>query len=274
MENFYRFSLCNSYSFKKVVLQFISITFLTVILGFFSNTNAQINITLDQVMSIFQPGQTHFFTNSDSTLKSVDIGKSGGPNIYDFSSVALPEYGISNNYYVSSLPKLALRFPANAVTIGISEEVEKNPVFLFGQDTMFVLGNATNITPERYKHYVPYQIFGIFPLTFGDSAYQSMNLYDTLFNSSGGVSSSEFNVATNLTKIDGYGTLKINGHQVECLRIKLDHVNFGDKEFIFLTREGIFVDIDIPSTEPDTGNVSLNGMTVLIASNIQDVIGK
>ena len=256
----------------KGVKQLSSVAFLLIFFGYFSNSFAQVNITLDQVKNIFQPGQTHIFANSDSTLKSIDIGKTGGPNVYDFSNItSLTDSGISTNYYVSSLPKLALRFPSNAVSMGISKVVEHNPVFLFGQDTMFVCGSANNITPERYEHYVPYQIFSKFPISFGDSAFQTMDQYDTVFSFSGSDSSNEFNKDTNITQVDGYGTLKIYGYQVECLRVKLNHVNYGDKEFIYLTREGIFVDIDIPSSEPDEGNVSVNGMTALISTNILDV---
>jgi hypothetical protein len=255
----------------KGVKQLVSVVFLLIFFGYFSNSFAQVNITIDQVKYIFQPGQTHIFANSDSTLKSIDIGKTGGPNVYDFSNISLPDSGISTNYYVSSLPKLALRFPSSAITMGISKVVENNPVFLFGQDTMFVCGLAKNTTPEMYEHYVPYQIFGTFPLTFGDSAFQTMSEYDTAFSSSGSDSANEFNADTNITTIDGYGTLKIYGYQFECLRVKLNHVNYGDKEFIYLTREGIFIDIDIPASEPDEGNVSVYHMMVLMTSNIQDV---
>ncbi|MEJ2617682.1 MAG: T9SS type A sorting domain-containing protein [Ignavibacteriaceae bacterium] len=270
MGSILRFSFRKFYLHRGVT-QLVSTVSLIIFFSFFSNSIAQISITLDQVKTIFQPGQTHLFTNSDSTLKSVDIGKIGGPNVYDFSNTSLPSYEVSTNYYVSSLPKLALRYPSNSISMGISKAVEDNPVFIFGQDTLFVLGTATNTSPEGYKHYAPYQIFGAFPITFGYSASQSLNGYDTVFTFSGDISSSESFSITNTTEVDGYGTLEIAGHQVECLRIKLDHLNSDDKEFIYLTREGIFIDIDIPRTEPDTGNVSVNGMMVLLAPNILDV---
>ncbi len=242
------------------------------IFGLFSDLPAQVSITLDQFKAILTPGLTHTYTNSDQTLNVVDIGKPGGPNVYDFSNVQLPAYSVSNNYYVSSVPMMISRYPSNAVTIGESPDlVERNPVFIFGQDTVFVLGEATDSTPQEYKHYIPYQIMGKFPITYGYSFSQSLTAYDTVFSSSGTVDSSySFNV-NNITTVDGYGTLKINGSQVECLRIKLDHTSLGDKEFIYMTREGIFIDIMVPSTQPDSGAVEINHMTVLISSSFTDV---
>ncbi|MHB8339242.1 MAG: hypothetical protein ACYDEE_17640, partial [Ignavibacteriaceae bacterium] len=165
MESILRFSFCKFYLPNKKVKQLFAIVSLVIFFGLFSSSVAQVSITLDQFKAIFTPGQTHLYTNSDSTLKSVDIGKTGGANVYDFSNVNLPSYGVADNYYVSSIPNMMLRFPSDAVTMGNLDIIEKNPVFLFGQDTLFVLGQATNTSPEEYEHYVPYQILGTYPLT-------------------------------------------------------------------------------------------------------------
>ncbi len=240
--------------------------------GFLSDSPAQVSITLDQIKAIFTPGLTHTYTNSDETLNVVDIGKAGGPNIYDFSNVQLPAYGVSNNYYVGSVPIMISRFPSSAVTMGENLDlIEMNPVFLFGQDTIFVLGQATVTFPQKFEHYIPYQVMGKFPISYRYSFSQSLTAYDTVYSSSNSVtSSSSFNV-NNITTVDGYGTLKINGSQVECLRIKLDHTSLGDKEFLFMTREGIFIDIMVPSSQPDSGNVAINKMMVLVSSSFTDV---
>ncbi|MFC2134358.1 T9SS type A sorting domain-containing protein [Bacteroidota bacterium] len=257
--------------------KFFAVVSLLILGGFYSNSLAQINITIDQFRAILAPGQTHFYTNSDSALQTVNIGNSGGPNLYDFSNVNLPDYELSNNYYVSSIPKLVSRYPSNAVTFGESPDlVENNPVFLFGQDTVFVLGNATVTTPEYYKHYIPYQVLGVFPLAYGHSFSQSITAYDTLFTSSGSINSNNTYIVNNITAIDGYGTLKINDFQAECLRIKLDHTDMGDKEFIYMTQAGIFVNVIIPSSEPDFGDVQVSYMRVLISYDLTNIeeIGK
>ena len=252
---------------SKKHIHLVLLTVLLIFGGIFSNTIAQINITQSQFESIFIPGKTHLFTNSDSTLKTVDIGKTGGPNIYDFTNIQLPPLDVSNNYYISSLPKLISKFPLDAITIGVTpDSIENNPVFLFKQDSVFVLGQASVIPQLEFKHYVPYQLLGLFPLSYGNTFSQTLAFYDTTFNSSGGIISNYSDTEHNITTIDGFGTLKIFGHQVECLRIKLDHTNQGDKEFIYMTREGIFLDIMIPSTEADTGLVQVYGAMVLIAS--------
>ena len=272
MVRFLRFFFYSLNSTIGCIKRSAPVVSLFFIFGLFSDSPAQVSITLDQFKAILTPGLTHTYTNSDQTLNVVDIGKPGGPNIYDFSNVQLPAYSVSNNYYVSSVPMMISRYPSNAVTMGESPDlVERNPVFIFGQDTVFVLGEATVSTPQEYKHYIPYQIMGKFPITYGYSFSQSLTAYDTVFSSSGTVDSSySFNV-NNITTVDGYGTLKINGSQVECLRLKLDHTSLGDKEFIYMTREGIFIDIMVPSTQPDSGAVEINHMTVLISSSFTDV---
>ena len=237
-----------------------------------TSATAQINITLDQFKAIFLPGQTHITANTDETVQTVDIGNPGGPNVYDFSNVNLPDFVIGYNYAVSSIPKLLKRYPANSVTIGDGPTtIENNPVFLFGQDTIFVVGNATVFAPEHYKHRSPWEILGVFPLAYGQSFSQSITVTDTVYNSSGTVQSADTYVVHNVSTVDGYGTLRINGLELQCLRIKLDHTNMGDKEFIYMTREGVFIDIILPSSQADNGTVQIDNMTVIIASTLMDV---
>jgi len=238
---------------------------------FFSNSAAQVNVTLEQFRAILTPGQIHYYTNSDETIQKVNIGNTGGPNIYDFTNLSLPDYEASTNYYVSDIPNMALRFPSDAITMGNLDLIEKNPVFLFRHDTIYVLGQATNTPPEQYIHNAPYQMLAKFPIEYGASFSQTLMVYDTTFNSSGGIASTDSYVENNITTVDGFGKLKIDNYQFECLRIKLDHTNLGDKEFIFMTREGIFVNIAVASSEADTGEVNLLKMMILRAENLTDV---
>jgi len=273
MENITWFSVRELNSRNKRAKKLIIIVSLFVFFGFCSNSVAQISVTLNQLKAIFTPGQTHNYTHAEASQGSVNIGKTAGSNVYDFSNVQLAPYQSSNNYYVSSVPNMVSRYPSNAVTIGDSPStIERNPVLFFRQDTMFVLGRATVTSPQEYEHNIPYQVFGKFPLTYGVTFSQTFTVYDTLFNLSGDIDSSNYSYSeTDINTIDGFGTLKISGFQFECLRIKLDHTNMGDKEFMYMTREGIFVDVSVSSTEADTGNVQIKYMNVMLAPNLTDV---
>ena len=266
-----RYAFLNLRFSSTEISKIISSSILFILLIFNSNSAAQVNITLDQFRSILTPGQTHYYTNSEETLTKVNIGNKGGPNLYDFTNLSLPSYESSTNYYAGSISNLASRFPVDAITMGNLDLIEKNPVFLFGQDTVFVLGHATNTPPEQYIHYEPYQILAEFPLAYGASFAQTITVNDTTFNSSGGAASIDSYIENNITSVDGYGTLKIDDYEIECLRIKLDHTDMGDKEFIFMTREGYFIDIMISSSEADTGEVNLQKMMVLRTSALTDV---
>ena len=66
--------------------------------------------------------------------------------------------------------------------------------------------------------------------------------------------------------VDGYGTLKIPGRELECLRVKLNHTLYGDKEIMFLTKEGVFGDTVVAAGQPDTGSVQEVDVTVFLPS--------
>jgi hypothetical protein len=201
----------------------------------------------------------------------VNIGKKGGPNIYDFSGVKLTPAGTSNNYAVSSIPVLAARYPGNAVTFGESREtIEKNPVFLLSGDSIYTLGQASVYPQYRFEHYRPYEVLPM-PATFLRTFVGSGTLYDTTYTSTGGVVNAKQTPYKDSVIVDGYGTVKILGRQFECLRMNMKHVTFNDKEFMFFTREGLFIDVMASSTEPDTGSVQLDDMTIMLAPSLVGV---
>ncbi len=54
----------------------------------------------------------------------------------------------------------------------------------------------------------------------------------------------------------GYGTLKLPGRELECLRMIRRYTWFQFKEFFFITKEGVLIVVsDVALTEPDTGYV-------------------
>ena len=104
---------------------------------------------------------------------------------------------------------------------------------------------------------------------------QSINVYDTTYDLNWQVTSTNFYNTLVDVKIDGYGILKLQGKDLECLRVKREYSYYQFKEFNYITREGVIAYItDIPLNEPDTGYV--NGYRQLLLSesfvNVEDEI--
>ena len=226
---------------------------------------SQVSIERQDILKLLGPGMTHYYTGGEG---SIHIGQKGGPNVYDFSGISLTSLEVSYGYNVSTIPDLAGRFPAGSVTMGESPStVEKNPVFIFGQDTMFVVGQAS-VTPElRTVHYFPPEITMIYPTVYGTSFTQMVQLVDTTFGSGGMASKTDVSSSEEFTTIDGYGTLKLSGMEFSCIRIKKEHRGYGDKEFMYLAKEGVYVGVGgVALTDPDTGFVSGRAQILLAAS--------
>ncbi len=173
---------------------------------------------------------------------------------------------------MSTIPELTGRFANGGVTMGDSPStIEKNPVFLFGTDTMFTLGHASLIPTLSTVHYVPPEIVMIAPTAYGAGITQAIQKYDTTFDAGGQVSSTNYSTSEEYTVIDGYGLLKLSGMQFECVRARKEHRGYGDKEFLYLTKEGAFVGVGgVALTDPDTGVVT-GGAQVLLAAPLVSV---
>ncbi|MGA3244051.1 MAG: T9SS type A sorting domain-containing protein [Bacteroidota bacterium] len=248
----------------------ISVLILTLLIV--SISNAQITVTVSQFYSIFAPGQTQYYRHLDPSFNTVSIGKKGGPIIYDYSLVKLLPARSTNTYSISSIPILAARYPGTAVTFGNSRDsIEQNPVFLLSGDTVFATGEASLVPQYRFKHKRPYQPLR-FPATYQSAYTYSGNIYDTTYNSTGGVVLVRTGPFNDSIVVDGYGTLKTPDRQLECLRLKLLHATTGEKEIMFLTREGVFCDISVLPGQPDTGFVQVSDVTVLMPAAFVGVI--
>lgn len=242
-----------------------------ILIFLLSNANySQITLTSEQFRSVFTTPGFHYYT--EGTPGNYNIGKMGGPNVYDFSSISLQNLFVSNNYEVSSLPDLASRYPGNAITFGESPTtIEKNPIFLIGSDTAFCIGQASLVPSKEFTHYRPYDIVAVFPATYGSVINQQVEKFDTTFDGSGQVVNTNHSTSNEVTTIDGYGILKLSGHEYECIRIRKDHTGYGDKEYMFLSREGaVMLVAGVPISSPDTGFVAGYGQ-VLLSSSIADV---
>ena len=234
------------------------IIFLSVLIFFSSSTflHSQITISQSQFLELLTPGKLIY--TDEGTAGLFNIGGINGPNEYDFTSVNLQNLSSVNNYEVSQIPALAARYPSNATTFGEGpQNIVKNPIFFSSGDSTYILGRCTVESEYRFIHHLPYQLYARFPLDFQQMFSQSINVYDTTYDLNWQVLSTDFYNTLVDVKIDGYGTLKLPGKDLECLRVKREYSWFQFKEFNYITREGVIVYVtDIPLNEPDTGYVN------------------
>ena len=246
------------------------VLFLSVLL--FSYSSAQITIPQTGLSNLLTVGTSLYGYSSHSAPRTANIGKRGGPTVYDFSGYIFEQTGTAQVYSVGNIPALAARYPTKAVVFGPSAtDIENNPIFLFGTDTLFVVGMASLTQQRRFFHNRPYEPSVVFPVTYPASRTYTHTHYDTVYNVSGSIASTNVGIGSDSTSVDGFGTLKILGRQFECLRVKVNHYTFSDKEFMFLTREGLFLLVTMASSQRDTGLVQPTGVTLLLPSSIVSV---
>ena len=244
-----------------------SFLFLLIVLN--SSSSAQITIPQTGFSNLLTVGASLYFYKSDLAPRPLNIGKRGGPAVYDFNNYSFERNQILNVYSAGSITVLAARYPGKAIVIGNSSTtIQNSPVFLFGTDTLFVLGQASLPPQQRFLHIRPYEPMTVFPVTFQAARTYTHTHYDTLFNASGSVASTNFYIGSDSMSVDGFGTLKVLGRQFECLRVRSNHFTFSDKEFMFLTREGVFLDVAMASSQRDTGLVQPTDVMLLVPSSV------
>ena len=220
-------------------------------------------------MNVFTPGTQHYYTGDEGNL--YDIGNLAGPQVFDYSYIDLHNLSVSNNYSVGTIPILAERYPSDAITIGETPTtIEKNPVFLIRGDSVFTLGKASLVPEYSFSHNVPYQLMGKFPVTYGLAFSQNQTQYDTTYNSIWQILSTDESSSTEIVSIDAYGTLRLQSGDYDCLRMRRDHSGYGDKEFVFMTNESIFLDVFTSAASLDTGLVD-GGLQIFFPASFVDV---
>ena len=215
-----------------------------------------ITISQDQVEAVFSPGRTmRLFW--DSTSQPVNAGRTGGPNVYDFSSLPFVMYDSSEMFSVSQIPKLALRYPSNAVAAK-EEGGTVYPVFSFSNNKFYREGRGriSSDTTEWYQHFVPAAEWLRFPVAF-NTQFSTTNtaIVDTTYVNSIPTNTSSDTSSHATTYVDGFGTLLLpGGLAFECLRIRREE-SFPktSKLFQFWTREGPVILIESDNSQPDTG---------------------
>ena len=231
---------------------------LTLLVFFFISTLTFSQITIEQseFLNIFFPGKPLYVIQGESGL--INIGNTSGPNIYDFTFVDMQDTIRWNNYEVSSIPILAERYPSNAHTFGVNQQyIEDNPVIYSSNDSTFFIGAATIENEYRFIHYAPYELYSNFPMAYGSSFSQFIEIWDTTYDLNWHITEATFYTSQQEMTIDGFGILKLPGMDLQCLRQKRDYADYGHKDFHFITREGLLLVVDhVPINEPDTGFVN------------------
>jgi hypothetical protein len=217
-----------------------------------------ITILQSQIEAVFTPGRT-MRLYWDSTSQPVNVGRTGGPNVYDFSNLPFVMYDSSEVFSVSQIPQLAPRYPSNAVTAS-EEGGTVYPVFSFSNNKFYREGRGriSSDTTEWYQHFIPAVEWLRFPVTF-NTQFSTTNtiVVDTTYVNGIPTKTSSDTSFAGTEYVDGYGTLFLpGGLAFECLRIRgVASFPKTSKTFQFWTREGPVVLIESDNSQPDTGVV-------------------
>ncbi len=211
------------------------------------------------------------------TSHYVNVGKTGGVNVYDFSSLVFPDSTTYTLYPSSQIAQLAPRFNSSSLVWGSSPQaIDNSPVYFF-TDTSFVQLAGVSIFPDSQTY--SYEMIPLlqFPATYNlqwnrpnglaSEIIDSTYVDDTLIyhaTISGG--------PKNYT-IDGYGTLMVKGQSYQCLRVKEIDPNSTDYyRFSYFTKEGVSIFIDSYQSQSDTGIVEVEDVYCTRATGIATLV--
>lgn len=218
-------------------------------------TARPIIISESDVRAVFTPGATTIRLLWDSTGRPVDVGRTGGPNTYDFRELDFRLYDSVSVLAATRIPQLASRFPADAVTSN-EEGNTLYPVFSFSNHTFLRHGRARIAdTTEWYQHIVPPDAWLRFPVTFNTQFTSAkMVVVDTTYVN-GLPTKTSADTSSHMAYVDGWGTLLLpGGVALKCLRLRQVGLPPGTSQsFQYWTREGTVILIDSDQTQPDTG---------------------
>ncbi|HET9130974.1 MAG TPA: T9SS type A sorting domain-containing protein [Terriglobia bacterium] len=236
-----------------------------------SNAAGQITIQKADFQKIFSPGISLSF--AIDTSRSVNVGKAGGPNIYDFSALTFTDTSTQTLYATTDVPFLASRFGSTGLFWSNAfPHTNGDPVLTFGTSTFESLGEvAITDTSQEVKYHVPHEIIGQFPFTYNQNwgttgaglGTDSLFVNGLLRRANSGYNSAE------TTFVDGYGTLLLLGKSHQCLRLRqVEVAQYVHKGFEYFTEDGIVLLIDSDKSQHDTGNVAVTGITVIAAPTV------
>jgi hypothetical protein len=233
---------------------------------FTGRVGAQITVTQASFQQTLGVGKiVKFQTDTLSTRTTFNVGKKGGPNIYDFSGLYFFEWTSDTVRDISYYPYLASEYAAGAVTFRLpkNETGFEHPIFYFENSSM-TQGGHYNLFPGdsvEVAHSDPHELFVKFPVTYGDSARQTSTISVTTLKSGSPIGSPQQNTISSTVVVDGWGTLKLPGNvTVNCLRFRfVEESPYHYKEFRYITDTGALLFVGTDNTQPDTGNVVLDG---------------
>lgn len=237
------------------------ITFVCALFVATTFASAQITVQKSQLAPIFVVGDSINMLISNDT--SANVGKTGGQNVYDFSS--LNYTAIKGGVVLgSSLPITARDFAGDTIlTTPGGYQAE-----FFSSNQMISPGkiNVTSDTSYKLNVKVPGEAIFSFPLKYDESWSYSFTSYDTTFIN-GVAQQSSSSTDTRITTVDGYGTLKLpGGVSLPCLRLRQQSnssPNATDLTFFYVTSTGTFIAINSFFGQPDTGTISISDIRVI-----------
>lgn len=267
-QNYLSYSLnydCGTVMHLKLKTKFSGfIRLLMAVFALVFTANAQIQVTLPDMLKLFNAGDHHYGTNFGG---QINIGSPGANQVYDFTYIPLLNE-LSYNYNTDNIPILASRYPG-CVTFGDSPQtIEKNPVFKFSTDSFYIPGQASLVPQWQFLHREPFDVFPL-PVIYTGIFSRYIKLTDSTFNTSGVLQHVDTSSCEYRSHVDGWGTLKIGSMQFPCLRVKREYINYGDKDFVYLTKDGAFVTLMTAATSPDSGWIT-GGGTILLSMALVD----
>lgn len=240
---------------------------------FLAQVEAQITVseaTFQQVIAVGRIIRLQVDTLSTRTV--VNVGKKGGSNTYDFSNLNFAVMKTDTVRSIAHFPYLAGRFAPGAVTFKLPKHGTgfEHPIMYFENSSLTQGGHYNYFEGDTVEvaHSNPHELFVKFPVTFGDSTRQTSTITDSTLVSGGLIGSPGSTSITSNVVVDGWGSLKLPGNvTLNCLRVRfVEESPYHYKEFKFFTESGTLLVIGTQNTEPDTGNVVLDGSILYLTS--------
>jgi hypothetical protein len=237
------------------------------------SAHAQISVQMNEIQSIYMPGTQ--LAMHVAPISSVDIGQTGGPNIYDFSNVSFTDTLTTFIDSVSIVPELVNRYSSTSIVWGIIPSGNRinNQIFEFSNNSMLRHGQVS-LFPDslRFTHLTPPSELVLFPAVYNASWNVSFLGTDTTYVQGVATNISSTNY-TKSTIIDGYGTLSLPDTNFECLRMKRIHATPqpSDNEYWYLTKDGTLLIVNGAISQPDTGIVQILNVVLFKGATPTDI---
>lgn len=248
----------------------ITTAFFVCLIGTYP-TSAQGPITIQQttLQSVFSADRPIRVYVGSQTQPSVNVGQRGGPNVYDFSSLNFTMQKIDTFRQVSSIPYLAPRFPATALTLNLTDHpsLTNHALFLWEGSNLLTPGDYVDVSPDSFVVTLsnPPELFLKFPISFPDSTGATSTITRSFFSRNTLAGSEQHNIPIHYI-VDGFGTLRLPGGESRpCLRLRWyeQPPNFHYKSFRYVTENGMILVVETRNDQPDEGMVDYDDHIIL-----------